>query len=496
MLSKLFITAMGMVLLMAARGETQPVAMGIFESRGDVGQVKHPGRVEFDPASQTYTVTGGGANMWGGVDAFHFVWKRLSGDAELTADIQWVGTGGNAHRKACLILRPSLAADAPHVSAVTHGDGLTCLQFRRTAGGPTEEIRMALSAPQTLRIVKDGDVYTMYAAKAGGELQPAGSIQASLGNEIYVGIGVCSHDDEKLETAVFSKVSMISKSLAAGQERSVESSLEILGVETGERTVAYQARRHFEAPNWSRDGQTLLFNSGGHLYTIPAEGGRPVRLDTGFADQCNNDHGYSPDGKWIAISDQSQTKKSLIYTLPAGGGTPRLITPQGPSYWHGWSPDGRTLAYCAERNGEYDVYTIPAEGGAEFRLTDTPGLDDGPDYSPDGQWIYFNSIRSGTMKIWRMKSDGANPEPLTSDEDNDWFPHPSPDGKQVVFLSYEKGVEGHPANKIVKIRLIPANGGEPKVLAQLFGGQGTLNVPSWSPDSRKLALVSYRLVAP
>ncbi len=180
--------------------------------------------------------------------------------------------------------------------------------------------------------------------------------------------------------------------------------------------------------------------------------------------------------------------------MPISGGTPKRITRLGPSYWHGWSPDGKTLAYCAERNGNFDIYTIPADGGEETRLTTAKGLDDGPDYSPDGQFIYFNSERGGTMQIWRMRPDGTGQEQITADEYNNWFPHPSPDGKWIVFLSYEKAVQGHPENQDVTLRLMPAQGGKSEVLAKLFGGQGTINVPSWSPDSRKLAFVSYQSV--
>jgi Tol biopolymer transport system component len=258
----------------------------------------------------------------------------------------------------------------------------------------------------------------------------------------------------------------------------------------------HHAAAHFEAPNWSRDGKHFLFNQGGRIYKLPVTGGELQALDTGFATRCNNDHGLSPDGTQLVISDQSQTGQSLIYILPAAGGKPRLITSLGPSYWHGWSPDGKTLAYCAERNGEYDVYTISTEGGEEKRLTTAPGLDDGPDYSPDGQYIYFNSVRTGTMQIWRMKTDGSDQQQITSDNYNNWFAHPSPDGKWLVFLSYEKEVEGHPANKDVMLRLMPAAGGKIEVLAKLFGGQGTINVPSWSPDSANLAFVSYRLGKP
>ena len=281
----------------------------------------------------------------------------------------------------------------------------------------------------------------------------------------------------------------------SGQSPAVESRLEILTVATGAREVVWSAQAHFEAPNWSRDGRSLIFNQGGRIYALPLDSRTPRLLDTGSATRCNNDHGLSPDGAWLAIS-HAHEGRSLIYIVPAGGGTPRLVTPDGPSYWHGWSPDGRTLAYCARRNDEYDVYTIPAEGGEETRLTVTPGLDDGPDYAPDGR-IWFNSVRTGVMKIWRMDPDGGNQAQMTRNEEYaDWFPHPSPDGRQVVFLSYDRSVEGHPANKEVVLRMMPAAGGEPRVIARLFGGQGTINVPSWSPDSRRFAFVSYRLLTP
>jgi len=223
-------------------------------------------------------------------------------------------------------------------------------------------------------------------------------------------------------------------------------------------------------------------------------GGKPVQLNTDFADRCNNDHGFSPDGKLLAISHHHEGK-SLIYVLSATGGTPRLVTELGPSYWHGWSPDGKTLAYCAERNGNYDIYTIPVNGGRETRLTNTEGLDDGPDYSPDGRYIYFNSERTGVMKIWRMNTDGTNQIQMTkNDQFADWFAHPSGDGKQIVFLSYDKDVKGHPPNKNVTLRIMPSSGDKPRILTRLFGGQGTINVPSWSPDNKYIAFVSYRLV--
>ena len=233
----------------------------------------------------------------------------------------------------------------------------------------------------------------------------------------------------------------------------------------------------------------------GLLYQIPVEGGEPGLIPTDFAKKINNDHGISPNGKVAVISDQTETGKSLIYTLPIEGGIPKKITANGPSYWHGWSPDGKTLAYCAERNGNYDVYTIPVAGGEETRLTTAAGLDDGPDYSPDGKYIYFNSDRSGTMQIWRMKPDGSQQEQITTDNYNDWFAHPSPDGKWLAYISFGPEVPAnlHPTNKDVMLRLLNLKTNEIKIIAKLFGGQGSINVPSWSPDSSRLAFVSYRL---
>jgi Tol biopolymer transport system component len=263
-----------------------------------------------------------------------------------------------------------------------------------------------------------------------------------------------------------------------------------------DRRAVYVTTNHIEAPNWSRDG-FLYYNAAGHIYRIGLTNSQPQLIDTGFATRCNNDHGISPDAQSLAISDQSrEPHQSIVYVLPFAGGTPRRVTENSPSYWHGWSPDGKTLAFVGERNADFDIYTIPVEGGKETRLTTAKGLDDGPEYSPDGQYIYFNSERTGHMQIWRMKADGSGQTQIFSDEYNNWFPHISPDGTQLVMLSYEKDVKGHPENKDVMLRLMSLSDKKITVLAKLFGGQGTINVPSWSPDSKQVAFVSYQLIAP
>lgn len=275
----------------------------------------------------------------------------------------------------------------------------------------------------------------------------------------------------------------------------VYSVLETVDVATGERTVRKRFDSLIEAPNWLPDGNTLLYNAGGSLWLFDLTTKESRKVDTGSAARCNNDHVLSPDGGQVGLSSAGPEGRSLVYVVPLSGGEPRLVTPVGPSYLHGWSPDGRTLAYCAERGGEFDIYTMPVEGGEETRLTDAPGLDDGPEYSPDGRHIWFNSVRSGLMQVWRMDAGGRNQTRMTWDEEsNCWFPHLSPDGKQVAYIAYKKGDVApgdHPPCKNVEIRLMDADGENTRTLVRLFGGQGTLNVNSWSPDGTKLAFVSY-----
>jgi len=468
-----------------------------FEHSGDIGQIKLPGSAEFLSERAQYRILGSGANLWAQEDAFQFLWRKTSGDLVFSMDVDWVGEGKVKHRKACAMVRRDLEADSPYVDVAVHGDGLIALQYRKEKGGMTMSVPTPVPAPATVKLERDGDVFTVSVAKKGGPFQPVGAMSLALPDPVYVGLAVCAHDADVAETALFSNVVLKNRIARPGEKRVRETSLETVCIATGERKLVFRERNSFEAPNWSRDGKQFYINRQGDICTLPVEGGEPTRLDTGGVSGCNNDHGLSFDGKWLAISAAGGSPGSKIYVLPAGGGTPRLVTPLTPSYWHGWSPDGKTLAYCAERKGNYDVYTIPSAGGEETRLTTAEGLDDGPEYTPDGTKIYFQSERTGAMQIWRMDPDGTRQEQVTTDPNYaDWFPHPSPDGKWIVFLSFDKSVHGHPPNKDVVLRLMPLAGGKPKVIATLFGGQGTINVPSWSPDSKHVALVSYRYVLP
>ena len=289
----------------------------------------------------------------------------------------------------------------------------------------------------------------------------------------------------------------------AQQQSGVTSILEVLDTKTGKRTVVKEFDYLIEAPNWTKDGKWLYYNSGGLIYKIDVEGkDEPQVVNTQPISHCNNDHVLSADGKWLAVSSADNSPSgwsSYVYVLPVDGGTPRQVTPKSPSYLHGWSHDGKTLAYCAFRDYEKgaDIYTISIDGGEEKQLTDAPGLDDGPEYSPDGKYIWFNSVRSGLMQVWRMKADGSEQTQMTSHEDrNAWFPHVSPNGKRVIYITYHKGdlePDQHLANKNVELWMMPAKGGKPKLITKLFGGQGTINTNSWALDSRHVAFVSYRL---
>ncbi len=293
-------------------------------------------------------------------------------------------------------------------------------------------------------------------------------------------------------------IGLLMSNVMAQQPQNIQSELVILNIKTGEEKIVLTEYRHFEAPNWSRDGEFLLINASGFLEKIDLQGNKLGKVNPEFINNCNNDHGLSFDGKTLIFSknerDLSSGANSRVYTVPLAGGEPRLITEQFPSYWHGVSPNGKTLLYVGQRNNAWDIFKIDIKKQREIQLTTTEGLDDGPEYSYDGKWIYFNSHRTRRMHLYRMKPNGRNQEQLTFDELDNWFPHPSPDGKSLVYIAYLEDQQGqHPFGKDVKLRLFDLNSRTAKDLTSVFyGGQGTINVPSWSPDGTHIAFVRYR----
>ncbi|MFZ0744504.1 MAG: hypothetical protein WAM85_08855 [Terracidiphilus sp.] len=477
-------------------------SLGIFEGQADVGSVQPPGTLMYDSTSHVYTITGAGANLWSTMDGFHFVWKKVSGDVSLTADINFPVTTGDPSpdRKAVLMFRQSLDADGVYADAAQHGSGLTALQYRRLNGATTQDIELNIASPHRLRLEKRGDTITMFLSMGDEPLHQVGaSIKLHLDGPFYAGIGVCSHNADKAETATFSHVELNPLAEpAAAADLALYSTLQTIGIEDNFRRaiVVTTDRGHMEAPNWSRDGKTLIFNRDGRIFAIPAEGGIAEPIDTGAATRCGGSHGLSPDGKWLAIScsmpDRPETR---VYIVPSTGGTPRLVTENPASYFHSWSPDGKTIAFTRPSHGSGNIYSISVNGGAETALTTGAGISDDPDYSPDGKYIYFNSDRAGgTMQIWRMNADGSHPEQVTFDEFNNWTPHPSPDGKSIVILSYDKDVTGHPANRDIALRILNVSDSKLRVLVNLTGGSGTDNVPCWAPDGTHFAFVSYQML--
>lgn len=486
----------------------QDGSAGIFDHQADVGSPKHKGKSTYDASSQSYTLKGAGYNIWFERDEFHYLYNEIEGDFIMTANFSFVGEGTDPHRKIGWMIRESTDEKASHASAVLHGDGLTVLQWRVLRGAfmrdPEDEIFATKDGYQIMQVERAGNTIIMRAAHPGEPLQLIGSQKMeTLSGKVLAGLFMCSHNADVVEEAKIWNVRIskpVSPDYNAYSSGQLGCRLELMNVFDGKRKVIHTDNKGFEAPNWMPDGKSILFNQGGNIYTIPVEGGTPQKLDIGDANRNNNDHGISFDGKMLAISsshrDDLPGKSSAVYVVPLKGGKPSLVTDQTPSYWHGWAPNNKEVIYVAKREGKpaYNLYRKNIKNGEEVALTDLPAGQhaDGCEYSPDGEYIYYNGNHTGTMQIWRMKPDGTGREQLTFDENNDWFPHISPDGKWLAYISFPPDIDpnDHPFYKRVTLKLMPANGGPERVIAYLYGGQGSFNVPSWSPDSKHIAFVS------
>jgi len=491
-------------LISSAAASAAGTSLGLFDASSDVGAPKLAGSAAFDETKNEYTLTSAGTNMWLRADQFQFLWKKLSGDFILRARVEFVGKGKNPHRKIGWMIRPSLDADAPYLDGAVHGVDLTALQYRLTRAGITEQKVMPIKNPDVIEFERRGTNFLFSAAHYGETFVTTNLAEADFPEDVYAGLFICSHDGDTVEKAIFRDVSIIKPAKPNFKPYSdfIGSELHLLEVDTGKLETIHTSAQPFEAPNWTRDGKSLIYNVSGRaagwgaLNRFDLATRAISTINTGSNNRNNNDHVLSFDGKMLGISDQSAGGSSSIYVVPVEGGTPKRVTTHTPSYLHGWSPDGKTLVFAGQRpiNGtsKFDIYKISVNGGEEVKLTDAPGVNDGPEYTPDGKYIYFNSARTGRMQIWRMKPDGSHQEQITHDDLNNWFAHISPDGSRFVFISFpaDIAVGDHPYYKHCYLRLLPITGGTPKVIAYLYGGQGTINVPSWSPDGKKIAFVS------
>ena len=493
MLKKTLLLSFPLLLLYSANAQKT----GLFDGNQDVGDPVKKGSATYNTETQEYTMSCGGKNMWANNDQFRFLWQKISGDFMISATVRFIGNGTDPHRKIGVIARNALTSNSPYADACVHGDGLTSLQFRPQDTAQTAQVILPSNGAVNIELQRVGNTFT-FSAATNGENYKTASKEVVLNDEVYAGLFICSHNENVVEQAVFSNVRVIipaAKDFRPYRDY-IGSHIEVMDVQTGLRKILYSAPNSLQAPNWTRDGKNLIYNSEGLLYKFDLASGSVSKLNSGTANQNNNDHVISFDGKQIAISNHVGEKRiSTLFILPINGSDkPMQITSadSGHSYLHSWSTDGKKLIFTGQRKNQYDIWAVDIASKKETQLTNTPTLDDSPEFSPDGKWIYFNSVRTGTMKLWRMKPDGSNQEQITFDEYNDWFPHFSPDGKWIVFLSFPKEINptDHPWYQKIYLRLMPASGGVPKNIAYVYGGQGTINVPSWSPDSKRIAFVS------
>lgn len=486
----------------AAPMGSQSPALGLFQADSDIGNVAPAGSAHYDARRHVYTIASAGANTWYHVDHFNYLWTRASGDLAITAQISFPPRryhhDPDPHRKGLLMFRQSLAPGSAYVDAALHGVGLTALQYRRERGANTPDVELTLNAPQTLRLEKRGDVFTLYVSQAGEPLHQVGaSMRLHLRAPFYVGLGALSHDAHTTDAIQFSHVTLGPlKPLPAGIRRVLYSTLQTIEFTNQFRraVVIRSVPAYMQSADWAPDGKSILVFENGRIeriaYLTPDGGGPAQPVDVDGLVGCSGNFGLSPDGKLLAVSCSAvRGGVHQVYLLPDRSGAPRQLTRgTAASYFHAWSPDGKTVAFTRGSASHADIFTIAAAGGPETRLThDT--VNDGPVYSPDGQYIYFDSSRSGTTQIWRMRTDGSEAEQMTDDERLNSSPHISPDGKVLAFLSQPPGHGigfGPAALKVMRF-----DDGQIQNVVELRGDRGSFSMQPWG-NAKRFAFITYQ----
>lgn len=490
------IAFMGLLLFSNSEVFSQKDGVGIFEGQSDIGPVKQQGAAVYNDEREEYEIRCPGVKVETNEDPFHFIWKHIKGDFIIDAQVELTEQDTISTTRVGCMIRSQLDENSTNLDAYVNGKGLTSVGFRRNQADTSSEIACPVKFADIIEVERNGNTYIIRTAKFGQSFVTEQVADLTLGDEVYAGLFISSEDKNLIRKGIYHNVRItipVPKILSL-YRTDIGSNIEILDIETGNRKIIYTDTNSIHSPIWSKDGKTLIYGKQGNLYTFDLANKISQLLHTGRMPNNSNDHVLSPDGKMVAFCIPLKESGPVIYTVSLKGGEPKQINKRGPCYPHCWSPDGKTLLFSASRKGEAEIYKVSVREGKEYGITNTPGMDDGPEYSPDGKYIYFTSNRTGAMRVWRMKPDGSDPEVVTTGEFHDWFPHISPDGKWIVFLSYSKddaSSSGHPSYRHVYLRLMPVSGGQPRVIAYLYGGQGTINSPCWSPDSKKIAFASF-----
>lgn len=454
----------------------------------------------YEESSQQYTVKNSPPPLPAGAAPFYYAYNYVEGDFILRAKITR-STNTTSQGKVGFTLCDDLTTSAATIHALVNGNGLAALEFRDKPNSAAQQFQLQVQAPDILQLERRGDTFIFSAAKHGEPFQVTSVSQVKLGSKIYAGLSYFPSQATTPDAVVFSNVRIV---LPAAKDFRpykdyIGSNLEILDMRTGNSRIVFRSPDSIQAPNWTRDGKFLIYNSKGLLYQFDIASGANRVINTGFATANNNDHVLSWKGNHIGISHHAvdDDNRSTLYILPiTGSNKPKQINAKGAgrSYLHGFSPDDKKLVFTGERNNAYNIFTIDVKSKKETHLTHTNAttLNDGAEYTPDGKMIYFNSNRTGLMQLWRMRADGSQQEQVTFDNYNNWFPHISPDGKKIVFLSFMTDIDpgDHPFYRQVYLREMAINDNKANIIAYVYGGQGTINVPSWSPDGAFIAFVS------